>query len=254
MKILVAAARVTDPAVLLRLKSDGSGLDLTNAKWSLNPFDEVAAEQAVLMQQGGTVTETIAISIGPIAAVKDVLRKTLAMGIGRAIHIPYDGYLDARAVAHGLRLVVTREKPDLVLLGKQTSDNGSGQVGGYLAGLLGVPQASSASKINLSNKHVEVTSEVDGGTETRRLSTPAIVTVDLHLNEPRYASLPAIMKAGKMPIETLAEEDLGVDFASLAGQIAVRDYIEPPVRLMGVKVDNGTQLASILAKAAGLTL
>jgi len=248
MKIIVPVKRVIDANVKIRVKSDGSGVDLANVKMSMNPFCEIAVEEAIRIKERGEASEVVAVTIGN-AKAQDTLRTALAMGADRAILIKTEAAVDPLAVAKLLKAVVETETPDIVILGKQAIDDDCNQTGQMLAGLLGVPQGTFASKIDLSGDKVKVTREVDGGLETIELSKPAVITTDLRLNEPRYASLPNIMKAKKKPIDETAPETLGVDIASRQTVISVT---EPKAREAGIKVDDVAQLVDKLKNEAGV--
>jgi len=232
MKILVPVKRVIDYNVKPRVKADGTGVDLANVKMSMNPFDEIAVEEAIRIKEAGKAEEIVAVSVGP-AKAQDTLRTALAMGADRAILIETDAEVEPLAVAKILKAIVAEENPGLVILGKQAIDDDSNQTGQMLAALLGRPQGTFASKVEIDGDHVAVTREVDGGLETVKLSLPAIVTTDLRLNEPRYASLPNIMKAKKKPLDVKTAADYGVDIAPRLKTLKVS---EPPVRSAGVKV------------------
>jgi electron transfer flavoprotein beta subunit len=232
MKILVPVKRVIDYNVKPRVKADGTGVDLANVKMSMNPFDEIAVEEAIRIKEAGKAEEIVAVSVGP-AKAQDTLRTALAMGADRAILIEADTEVEPLAVAKILKAIVAEENPGLVILGKQAIDDDSNQTGQMLAALLGRPQGTFASKVEIDGDHVAVTREVDGGLETVKLSLPAIVTTDLRLNEPRYASLPNIMKAKKKPLDVKTAADYGVDIAPRLKTLKVS---EPPVRVAGVKV------------------
>jgi electron transfer flavoprotein beta subunit len=248
MKIIVPVKRVVDANVKVRVKSDGSGVDLANVKMSMNPFDEIAVEEAIRIKERGEASEVIAVTIGN-AKAQDTLRTALAMGADRAILIKTDATVEPLAVAKLLKAVVETEKPDIVIMGKQAIDDDCNQTGQMLAGLLGVPQGTFASKIELSGDKVKVTREVDGGLETIELSKPAVITTDLRLNEPRYASLPNIMKAKKKPIDETTPETLGVDISARQTVISVT---EPKRREAGIKVDDVAQLVDKLKNEAGV--
>jgi len=248
MKVLVPVKRVIDYNVKVRVKADQSGVDLANVKMSMNPFDEIAVEEAVRMKEAGTATDVVAISLGPEQS-QETLRTALAMGADRAIHVVHDGELEPLAVAKMLQKVVEEEKPDLVLLGKQAIDDDANQTGQMLAGLLGWAQGTFVSRIELSDGGLKATREVDGGLETVALKTPAIITVDLRLNEPRYASLPNIMKARKKEIAKKTPADLGVDTAPRLKTLKVT---EPPKRKGGVKVASVEELVDKLHNDAGV--
>ncbi len=232
MKILVPVKRVIDYNVKPRVKADGTGVDLANVKMSMNPFDEIAVEEAIRIKEAGKAEEIVAVSVGP-AKAQDTLRTALAMGADRAILIETDTEVEPLAVAKILKAIVAEENPGLVILGKQAIDDDSNQTGQMLAALLGRPQGTFASKVEIDGDHVAVTREVDGGLETVKLALPAIVTTDLRLNEPRYASLPNIMKAKKKPLDVKTAADYGVDIAPRLKTLKVS---EPPVRVAGVKV------------------
>ncbi len=232
MKVLVPVKRVVDYNVKIRVKADGSGVELANVKMSMNPFDEIAVEEAVRLREKGIATEIIAVSLG-VAQCQETLRTALAMGADKAVLVQTDVELQPLAVAKLLKALVEREQPQLVVLGKQAIDDDSNQTGQMLAALLGWPQATYASKVEIADGVATVTREIDGGLETLALDLPAVVTTDLRLNEPRYASLPNIMKAKKKPLETLAPTDLGVDPAPRLTTLSVT---EPPKRKGGVKV------------------
>ena len=231
MKILVPVKRVVDYNVKVRVKSDGSGVDIANVKMSMNPFDEIAVEEAIRLKDKG-VTEIVAVSIGEQKS-QETLRTALAMGADRAILVVSDEKVEPLGVAKLLKAIVEAEKPDLIILGKQAIDDDNNQTGQMLAALLGWPQGTFASKVELAADSVNVTREVDGGLETLKLAIPAIVTTDLRLNEPRYASLPNIMKAKKKPIADKAPADYGVD---VSPRLTTLKVVEPPKRTAGVKV------------------
>jgi electron transfer flavoprotein beta subunit len=232
MKLLVAVKRVIDYNVTARVKADQSGVDLANVKMSMNPFDEIAVEEAIRLREKGVATEVIVVSIGE-AKAQDTLRTALAMGADRAILILAEGEVEPLAVAKLLKAVVDEEQPGLVLLGKQAIDDDSNQVGQMLAALTGRPQGTFASKVEVEGTRVKVTREVDGGLETVDLALPAIVTTDLRLNEPRYASLPNIMKAKAKPLAQKPAADYGVDISS---RLTTLKVTEPPKRQAGIKV------------------
>ena len=248
MKLLVAVKRVIDYNVKPRVRMDGSGIDLANVKMSMNPFDEIAVEEAIRLKEKGVATEVVVVSIGP-AKAQETLRTALAMGADRAILVTSEEEVEPLAVAKILKGVVDEEQPRLVILGKQAIDDDSNQVGQMLAALLGWPQGTFASKIEVAEGSVNVTREVDGGLETLKLATPAIVTTDLRLNEPRYASLPNIMKAKKKPLDVKEVASLGVD---LAPRLKVLKVTEPPKRAGGVKVETAADLVSKLKTEAGV--
>jgi electron transfer flavoprotein beta subunit len=242
VKIVVPIKRVLDYNVKPRVKADGSGVDLANVKMSMNPFDEIAVEEAVRCKEKGVASEVVVVSVGPAKAV-ETLRSALAMGADRAIHVLSEDVVEPLAVAKILRGVVGEEAPGLVLLGKQAIDDDSNQVGQMLAALLGRPQGTFASRVVVEGDFVNVTREVDGGLETVRLALPAIVTTDLRLNEPRYASLPNIMKAKSKKLETKAPADYGVD---ITPRLAVLNVREPAQRSAGVKLADVDALVSKL--------
>lgn len=250
MKILVPVKRVVDYNVKIRVKPGGSGIDLTNVKMSMNPFDEIAVEEAVRIKEKGGASEIVAVSIGP-AKAQETIRTALAIGADRGIHIetPDGALVEPLAVAKLLKSVVDAEKPDLVILGKQAIDDDCNQTGQMLAGLLGWPQGTFASKVVLDEGSVHVTREVDGGLETLKLKMPAVVTTDLRLNEPRYPSLPNIMKAKKKPLETKKPDDFGVD---IAPRLKVQNITEPATRKAGVRVDSVAELVEKLKTEAGV--
>jgi electron transfer flavoprotein beta subunit len=246
MKVLVPVKRVIDYNVKARVKPDQSGVDLANVKMSMNPFDEISVEEAVRLKEAGTVTEVVVVSVGPQQA-QETLRTALAMGADRGILIKTDDMPEPLAIAKLLAAVVAEESPELVILGKQAIDDDSNQTGQMLGALLYWPQGTFASKVEIAGGKASVTREVDGGLQTVSLDMPAIVTVDLRLNEPRYASLPNIMKAKKKPIDTKEIADLGVD---VAPRLTVVKVTEPPVREAGEKVEDVATLVSKL-KAKG---
>jgi electron transfer flavoprotein beta subunit len=248
MKLLVAVKRVIDYNVKPRVKMDGSGVDLANVKMSMNSFDEIAVEEAIRLREKGAATEVVVCSIGPAKAT-ETLRTALAMGADRAILVQTDDAVEPLAVAKILKGVVAEEQPGLVILGKQAIDDDSNQVGQMLAALLGWPQGTFASKIEVTGDSVSVTREVDGGLETLKLVTPGIVTTDLRLNEPRYASLPNIMKAKGKPLANKTAADFGVDTAPRLEMLKV---VEPPKRTAGIKVGSVDELVAKL-KALGVT-
>ena len=242
MKVLVPVKRVIDFNVAVRDKADRTGVDLTNVKMSINPFDEIAVEEAVRLKEKGKVSEIIAVSIGP-AGAQETLRTALAMGADRAILVKHEGELEPLTVAKILKAIVTEEQPGLVILGKQAIDDDCNQVGQMLAALLGWPQGTFAAKVEIEEGEITVTREVDGGLQTVSLKLPAIVTTDLRLNEPRYASLPNIMKARKKPIAEKTIPDYGVDPASRLKVLEVR---EPEKRRAGARVASATELVGKL--------
>ena len=246
MKILVAVKRVIDYNVQIRVKEDNSGIVTDNVKMSTNPPDDNAIEEAVKIKESGKATEIVAITIGDDKA-QETVRKALAVGADRGIHVKADGIIEPLAVSKILKAVVEKEKPDLVFMGKQAIDDDCNQTGQMLAALLNWPQATFASEINVKDKSLEVTREVDEGLETIEVNIPAIVTCDLRLNEPRYASLPNIMKAKKKPIDQMSATDLGVDTKARIEQIKVE---EPPKRKAGIKVANVAELVNKLKNEA----
>jgi electron transfer flavoprotein beta subunit len=249
MKILVPVKRVVDFNVKIRVKPDGSGVELTNVKMSMNPFDEIAVEEAIRIKEKGQAREIVAVSIGAPKA-QETIRTALAMGADRGILIEAaEEVVEPLAVAKLLQGVVGVEKPDLVLLGKQAIDDDCNQTGQMLAALLGWPQGTFASKIMPGEHYVLVTREVDGGLETLRLNLPAIITTDLRLNEPRYASLPNIMKAKKKPLDIRKPADFGVQIAS---RLKILKTAEPPARTSGVKVGSVAELVARLRNEAGV--
>jgi electron transfer flavoprotein beta subunit len=242
MKVLVAVKRVIDYNVRPRVKADGSGVDLANVKMSMNPFDEIAVEEAIRLREKGAASEVVAVSIGPAKAT-ETLRSALAMGADRAILVESDETVEPLAVAKILKALVDEEQPGLVLLGKQAIDDDSNQTGQMLAALTGRPQGTFASKVEVAGDAVTVTREVDAGLETVKLTLPAIVTTDLRLNEPRYASLPNIMKAKSKPLAMRKPEELGVDVTPRLKTLRVA---EPPVRQAGDKVGSVDELVAKL--------
>ena len=245
MKILVPVKRVVDFNVKIRVKPDGSGVELANVKMSMNPFDEIAVEEAIRLKEAGKATEIIAVSIGPQQAA-ETIRTALAMGADRGIHVKTDAGLEPLAVAKILKGIVDAEKPGLVILGKQAIDDDCNQTGQMLAALLGWPQGTFASKIVVEGSDFAVTREVDGGLQTVKLKGPAIVTTDLRLNEPRYASLPNIMKAKKKPIDEKAPDAYGVD---VAPRLEIVKTVEPGGRKSGAKVSSVVELVGKLKEA-----
>ena len=246
MKILVAVKRVIDYNVQIRVKEDNSGIVTDNVKMSTNPPDDNAIEEAVKIKEAGKATEIVAITIGDDKA-QETVRKALAVGADRGIHVKADGIIEPLAVSKILKAVVEKEKPNLVFMGKQAIDDDCNQTGQMLAALLNWPQATFASKIDVKEKSLEVTREVDEGLETIEVNIPAIVTCDLRLNEPRYASLPNIMKAKKKPLDQMSATDLGVDTKPRIEQIKVE---EPPRRKAGIKVANVAELVNKLKNEA----
>ncbi len=248
MKILVPVKRVVDYNVKIRVKADGSGVELANVKMSMNPFDEIAVEEALRLREAGKATEVVVVSIGPAQAA-ETIRTGLAMGADRGILIKVDGPVEPLAVAKLLKKIVEQESPQLVILGKQAIDDDSNQTGQMLAALLGWPQGTFASKVALGDGSVDVTREVDGGLQTVGLKLPAIVTTDLRLNEPRYASLPNIMKAKKKPLDETSAETLGVD---ITPRLTVLKTVEPAGRSAGIKVGSVAELVGKLKNEAGV--
>ncbi len=247
MKILVPVKRVLDYNVKPRVKSDGTGIDLANVKMSMNPFDEIGVEEAIRLREKGVATEIIAVSVGP-AKAQETLRTALAMGADRAILVQTDDAVEPLALAKIFKAIADAEAPGLVILGKQAIDDDNNQTGQMLAALTGWAQGTFASAVNVDGDHVNVTREVDGGLETVKLKLPAIVTTDLRLNEPRYASLPNIMKAKSKPLDTKTPADYGVDTTPRVKTVKVS---EPPVRSAGVKVADVDELVAKL-KAMGV--
>lgn len=248
MKVLVAVKRVVDYNVKIRVKADNTGVDLANVKMSMNPFDEIAVEEALRLREAGTATEVVALSVGPQAA-QETIRTALAMGADRGILIKTDQEVEPLGVAKLMNAVVDEEKPDLVIVGKQAIDDDSNQTGQMLAALLGWSQGTFASEVNLEGGTAKVTREIDGGLQTLDLKMPVVVTTDLRLNEPRYASLPNIMKAKKKPIDEKSPEDLGVDIAPRLTTLKVE---EPAKREAGVMVESVSELVEKLKNEAGV--
>ncbi len=246
MKVLVAVKRVVDYNVNVRPKTDGTGPDIANAKMSMNPFDEVAVEEAVRLKEAKKADEIIAISMG-VGQCQDTIRTALAMGADRGILVKTDAELQPLAVAKLLKALVEKENPDLVMVGKQAIDDDANQTGQMLAAMLGWAQGTFASGIEWGAGNMKVTREVDGGLETDELHTPAVVTVDLRLNEPRFVKLPNIMKAKKKPLETLTPEDLGAD---IAPRLAYTNFRAPPAREAGIKVASIEELVDKLKNEA----
>ena len=246
MKVLVPVKRVVDYNVKVRVKSDGSGVDIANVKMSMNPFDEIAIEEAVRLREKGGVTEVIAVSCG-VTQCQETLRTAMAIGADRAILVETIDELQPLAVAKLLKALYDREQPGLVILGKQAIDDDCNQTGQMLAALCDLPQATFASKVELAGEHVSVTREVDGGSETLKLTLPAIITTDLRLNEPRYVTLPNIMKAKKKTLEVLKPADLGVD---IKAHLKTLKISEPPKRSAGIKVPDVATLVSKLKNDA----
>lgn len=248
MKVLVTVKRVVDYNVKIRVKADGSGVELANVKMSMNPFDEIAVEEAIRLKEAGKATEIVAVSIGPQQA-SETIRTALAMGADRGILVKTDGAVEPLAVAKLLKKVVEAEQPGLVILGKQAIDDDCNQTGQMLAALLGWPQGTFASKLTIEGDGIVVTREVDGGLQTVKLKAPAIITADLRLNEPRYASLPNIMKAKKKPIAEKTPADYGVD---VAARLEVLKTTDPAARKAGVKVGSVAELVGKLKDEAGV--
>ena len=248
MRILVAVKRVIDYNVKIRVKTDESGVETANVKMSMNPFDEIAVEEALRLREKDVATEIVVVSLG-VQQCQETIRTALAMGADRGIHVKTDTELQPLAVAKLLARIIESEAPDIVILGKQAIDDDASQTGQMLAGLLNWSQGTFASKLDLADGKAVVTREVDGGLETVLLNLPAIVTTDLRLNEPRYASLPNIMKARKKPIEELTPEDMGVD---VAPRLTTLKVTEPPQRTAGVKVETVADLVDRLKTEAGV--
>ncbi len=246
MKALVPVKRVVDYNVKVRVKSDGSGVDIANVKMSMNPFDEIAVEEATRLKEKGVVTEIIAVSIGPVAC-QETLRTAMAIGADRGILVETDADVQPLAVAKVLKALIDKEQPQLIILGKQAIDDDSNQTGQMLAALADLPQGTFASKVEVAGDKVNVTREVDGGLETVSLSLPAVITTDLRLNEPRYVTLPNIMKAKKKPLETVKPADLGVD---VAPRIKTLSVAEPAKRSAGIKVADVATLVDKLKNVA----
>ena len=246
MKVLVAVKRVIDYNVKVRVKADQTGVELANVKMSMNPFDEICVEEAVRMKEAGTAEEVVAVSIG-VTKAQETIRTALAMGADRGIHVEAEQDIEPLAVAKLFKAIVEKEQPGLVILGKQAIDDDSSQTGQMLAALLGWPQATFVSKLELADGGLSATREVDGGLETIKLTLPAVVTTDLRLNEPRYASLPNIMKAKKKPLDSMLPADLGVDVSARLTVVKVED---PPPRDAGVKVADVAELVDKLKNEA----
>ena len=246
MKILVPVKRVVDYNVKIRVKADGAGVDLANVKMSMNPFDEIAVEEAVRLKEAGVATEVIAVSCG-LAACQETLRTAMAIGADRGILVETDVELEPIAVAKLLKALCDREQPQLVICGKQAIDDDASQTGQMLAALAGWPQATFASKVVIAEGKATVTREIDGGLETLEISLPAVVTSDLRLNEPRYATLPNIMKAKKKRLDTVKPAELGVD---VAPRLAVLKVSEPPKRSAGIKIADVAELVNKLKNEA----
>ncbi|MBI5785889.1 MAG: electron transfer flavoprotein subunit beta/FixA family protein [Rhodocyclales bacterium] len=246
MKILVPVKRVVDYNVKVRVKADATGVELANVKMSMNPFDEIAVEEAVRLKEAGKATEVVAVSCG-LAACQETLRTAMALGADRAVLVDTDVELQPLAVAKLLKALVDKEQPRLVILGKQAIDDDANQTGQMLAALLGWPQATFASKVVIEGDAAKVTREVDGGLETVEIGLPAVVTTDLRLNEPRYATLPNIMKAKKKQLETVKPADLGVD---VAPRLTTLKVVEPPKRQAGIRVADVAELVAKLKNEA----
>ena len=248
MKILVSVKRVIDANVKVRVKADRTGVETANVKMSMNPFDEIAVEEAIRLQEAGKAEEIVVVSAGP-ERCSETIRTALAMGADRGIHVKCEDALEPLAVAKILKAIVDRETPDIVIAGKQAIDDDCNQTGQMLAGLLGWPQGTFVSKLEIGDGEVQVTREVDGGLETLALELPCVVTTDLRLNEPRYASLPNIMRAKKKPIDAVTPEELGVDIAPRLTTLKIE---EPPKREAGVKLETAAELIDKLANEAGV--
>jgi electron transfer flavoprotein beta subunit len=246
MKVLVAVKRVIDANVKVRVRADGSGVETANVKMAMNPFDEIGVEEAIRLKEAGKATEIVAVSCGA-QQCQETIRTALAMGADRGIHVLTDSELQPLAVAKLLKAVIAKEQPGLVILGKQAIDDDCNQTGQMLAGLLGWPQATFASKLAVEDGGFTVTREVDAGLEVIKLKSPALITTDLRLNEPRYASLPNIMKAKKKPIEPLTPDALGVD---VAPRVKTLKVVEPPKRKGGVMVKSVSELVDKLRNEA----
>ena len=248
MKVLVAVKRVVDYNVKIRVKTDGSDIETQGVKMSMNPFDEIAVEEAVRLKEAGTADEVIAVSMG-VTQAQETIRTALAMGADRGIHVETDAQLEPLAVAKLLKAIVEKENPDLVVLGKQAIDDDSNQTGQMLAALLGWGQGTFASKLELADGKANVTREIDGGLETVGLNVPCVVTTDLRLNEPRYASLPNIMKAKKKPLDEKTAADYGVD---VAPRLEIVKTEEPAARAAGIKVGSVDELVAKLKEAGAV--
>jgi len=246
MKVLVSVKRVVDYNVKVRVKSDGSGVETANVKMSMNPFDEIAVEEAMRLKEAGVVKEVVVVSCG-VAACQETLRTALAIGADRAVLVESSEELQPLAVAKLLKSVCEKEKPEIVIMGKQAIDDDSNQTGQMLAALMGWPQATFASKVKVADGKAEVTREVDGGLETILIKLPAVITTDLRLNEPRYVTLPNIMKAKKKPLENLKPDALGVDVSPRLATLKVTD---PPKRKAGIKVPDAAALVDKLRNEA----
>jgi electron transfer flavoprotein beta subunit len=248
MKVLVAVKRVVDFNVKIRVKADGSGVELANVKMSMNPFDEIGVEEAIRLKEAGKATEVVAVSVGP-AQAQETLRTALAMGADRAILVKHDDYVEPLGVAKILKGVVEAEKPDIVILGKQAIDDDCNQTGQMLAALLGWAQATFCSKLEPGNGEATITREIDGGLQTIKVKMPLVVTTDLRLNQPRYASLPNIMKAKKKPLDEKTPADYGAD---VKPRLKVIKTVEPPKRQSGVKVKSVGELVAKLKEAGAI--
>jgi len=248
MKVLVAVKRVVDYNVKIRVKADGSGVELANVKMSMNPFDEIGVEEAVRLKEAGKATEVVAVSVGP-TQTQETLRTALAMGADRAILVKHDAIVEPLGVANILKGVVEAEKPDIVILGKQAIDDDCNQTGQMLAALLGWAQATFCSKLEPGNGEATITREIDGGLQTLKVKMPLIVTTDLRLNQPRYASLPNIMKAKKKPLDEKTPADYGAD---VTPRLKVVKTEEPPKRQAGVKVKSAAELVAKLKEAGAI--
>lgn len=246
MKILVAVKRVLDYNVKARVKADKSGVDLSNVKMSMNPFDEIAVEEALRIKEAGKADEVVAVSLG-VSQAQETLRTAMAMGADRGILVESDDELQPLAVAKLLKHVIEKEQPDLILLGKQAIDDDSNQTGQMLAALMDWPQATFASKVDIADGSAQVTREIDGGLETLQVSLPAVITTDLRLNEPRYAKLPNIMKAKKKPLDVIPVADTGVD---VAPRLEILEVNEPEARSAGIKVGSVEELVDKLKNEA----
>ena len=246
MKVLVPVKRVIDYNVKVRVKADETGVELANVKMSMNPFDEISIEEAIRLKEAGTVEEVVAVSIG-VQQCQETIRTALAMGADRGIHVLHDGDLEPLVVAKILKVLADKEGPSIIIVGKQAIDDDSNQTGQMLAALLGWGQATFVSKIDIDGENIKATREVDGGLETLTVKIPAVLTTDLRLNEPRYASLPNIMKAKKKPIDQVTPDDLGVDPSN---RLQVLKVSEPPTREAGVKVSDVGELVDKLRNTA----
>lgn len=246
MKILVAVKRVIDPNIKVRVKADGSGIDLNNVKMAMNPFDEIAVEEAIRLKEAGLVDEVIVVSMGE-SKCQETIRTALAMGAERGIHVHTDTELQPLSVAKLLKAIVQKEQAELIILGKQAIDDDANQTGQMLAALLEWPQATFASNVEMTTDEISVTREIDGGLETLALKLPAVITTDLRLNEPRYAKLPNIMKAKKKPLDTLTPADLDID---ITPRLITLNIEEPAQRAAGIKVANVDELIEKLKNEA----